>query len=68
LAAVVWEIGRMILAAFLIGNKYSAYGVVGSFIAVMLWIYYASTVVFLGAEYVQVICRRCDPKPNGEQT
>ena len=68
LAAVVWEIGRMILAAFLIGNKYSAYGVVGSFIAVLLWIYYAATVIFLGAEYVQVICRRCNPSAATDRT
>lgn len=60
LAAVTWEIGRQVLASFVIGNKYSsAYGLVGAFIAIMLWIYYASTVIFIGAEYVQVICRRC---------
>jgi membrane protein len=59
LAAVIWEMGRQFLAAFLIGNKYaSAYGVVGSFIGVMLWIYYASAVLFLGAEFVQVLGKR----------
>lgn len=60
-AAVVWEIGRVILANVLVGTRYSsAYGVVGSFIAVMLWVYYANTVLFLGAEYIQTICRRCN--------
>jgi membrane protein len=55
LAAVVWEAGRVVLAALLIGNKYVAYGLIGSFIALMLWIYYASTVLFLAAEYVRVV-------------
>ncbi len=56
LAAVTWEIGRQVLAQFLIGTKYTtAYGVVGSFIAVMLWCYYAVAVLLLGAEYLRVV-------------
>jgi membrane protein len=55
LAALAWEIGRALLASFVIGQKYSnAYGVVGAFIAILLWCYYAVAVIFLGAEYVQV--------------
>ncbi|CAK9081100.1 Large-conductance mechanosensitive channel [Durusdinium trenchii] len=56
LASITWEIGRQILAALVIGNKYNAYGVVGAFIAIMLWVYYAMAVIFFCAEYVQVIC------------
>lgn len=55
LTAVTWEIGRLVLASLVISDKYDAYGVVGSFIAVMLWMYFASMVIFLGAEYIQVI-------------
>lgn len=56
-AAAIWEIGRQILAEVLIGTKYtSAYGVVGSFIGLMLWCYYAVAVLLLGAEYIQVLC------------
>lgn len=55
-AAAIWEIGRQILAEVLIGTKYTnAYGVVGSFIGLMLWCYYAVAVLLLGAEYIQVI-------------
>jgi membrane protein len=54
LAAVAWEVGRLLLASIVIGQKYSsAYGVVGAFIAILLWCYYAVAVVFFGAEYVQ---------------
>ena len=60
-ASIVWEIGRFLLTHFLIGTRYSsAYGVIGSFIAVMLWVYYAVTVLFLGAEYIQCVCRNQD--------
>lgn len=63
LAAGLWEIGRLLLAAFVVGDKYDAYGVVGSFIAVMLWIYVASSIIFLSAEYIQVICEECNAEP-----
>jgi membrane protein len=54
LVAIAWEIGRQALAAFLIGTKYSsAYGIVGTFLGVLVWCYYACTILFLGAEYVQ---------------
>ncbi|MCA9262161.1 MAG: YihY/virulence factor BrkB family protein, partial [Planctomycetales bacterium] len=56
LAALTWEMGRQALASFVIGQRYSnAYGVVGAFIAVMLWAYYGAYVVLLGAEFVQTI-------------
>ncbi len=59
-AAGIWEIGRQILASVVIGQHYtSAYGIIGSMLAIMLWIYYASAVVFVGAEYVEVLRERC---------
>lgn len=54
-AAILWEAARQLLASLLLGGKYSAYRVVGSLIGLMLWIYVASSVLFLGAEYVRVI-------------
>jgi membrane protein len=55
-AALIWEIGRQLLATFVIGDRYSsAYGVIGAFIAIMLWAYYAATVLFFGAEFVHTI-------------
>ena len=56
LAACIWELGRVILGVFLIGMRYSsAYGAVGSFIAILLWCYYGISILFFGAEYVQVL-------------
>ena len=54
LGAVLWELGRWVLATFLVGGRYSsAYDVIGSFIAVLLWVYYAAAVIFFAAEFVQ---------------
>ncbi|MGD9644683.1 MAG: YihY/virulence factor BrkB family protein [Pirellulales bacterium] len=55
LAALIWEVGQQVLAHFVIADRYSAYGVVGAFIALMLWMYYASAVVLLGGEFVRAI-------------
>ena len=55
-AALMWEAGRQALSAYVLHLNYpSAYGIIGSFIAVMLWAYYAALVVLFGAEYVRVI-------------
>ena len=55
-ASLLWEAGRQALAAYLLRLNYpNAYGVVGSFLAVMLWAYYASLVILFAAEYVRII-------------
>lgn len=53
--AVVWESGRQLLAYVIVRGNYTAYGVVGSFIAMMLWVYYASALLYLGAQFVEVL-------------
>ncbi len=56
LAAIVWEVGRQLLGAVLIGVKYTAaYGAIGSFIALLLWCYWGVSIIFFGAEYAQVL-------------
>ena len=58
LAAILWEATRQLLAWLLIGRRYTAYGVVGSLLALMLWVYVASNVIILGAEYARVVGQR----------
>jgi membrane protein len=55
LVAVTWQIGQYFLALFVIGEKYTAYGVIGSLIALMIWFYYAAAAVFLGGELVRAL-------------
>lgn len=55
-ASLMWEAGRQALTAYFLHLNYpSAYGIIGSFIAVMLWAFYASLVLLFGAEYVRVL-------------
>lgn len=60
LASVLWEISRQALTFMLMGNKFTAYGVVGSLLAVMLWVYIAAIIFFFAAEYVRVMCEGDD--------
>jgi membrane protein len=53
--ALIWQLGSQVVARFIVGGNYSAYGVVGSFIAMMLWVYCASILLLLGAQMVQVL-------------
>jgi membrane protein len=55
MAAIVWAIGRSLLLYLVVGKQESAYGVLGAIMGVMLWFYYASAVVFLGAEFVRAL-------------
>ncbi|MCC6493399.1 MAG: YihY/virulence factor BrkB family protein [Pirellulales bacterium] len=56
LTSVLWEVGRQVLAAYVVGDKLpTAYGVIGSFMAIMLWTYYAMIIVLFGATYSRVL-------------
>lgn len=57
IAAVFWEFGREVLARVIIGDRYSAYGIVGSFLVVLLWIYYNAIVLFSGALWLKLRSR-----------
>jgi len=52
-AAVLWECGGWILGALSFGSNFSAYGLIGSFLVVLLWIYYSVMVFLLGALIVR---------------
>ena len=55
LVSFIWLVGQRLLVRFLIGTSYSAYGIVGSFIAVMIFVYYISAIIFLGAEFIEAL-------------
>ncbi len=67
IVAVVWQFGSQILSRFILGGNYSAYGVVGSFIAVMLWVYCASVLLYLGGQLVQVLGHPYEPPSAAEK-
>ena len=65
LASALWEAGRQILAAYVVGEKLpSAYGLIGSFMAIMLWTYYAMLVVLFGAAYTRAANEEGEKRPS----
>jgi len=69
LTALLWEIAKQVLSAYLRRNDYGhAYPVLGSALALLLWVYYAGLVFLLGAEVAASITRmmekgRAEPLP-----
>jgi membrane protein len=57
--ALLFTIGKQLLGIYLgkaaVG---SAYGAAGSLVALVVWVYYASQILFMGAEFTQVQARR----------
>lgn len=57
--AVLFAIGKQLLGLYLgkaaVG---SSYGAAGSIVALVVWVYYAAQILFVGAEFTQVQARR----------
>jgi membrane protein len=52
--AVLFKVGQYVLALyFTYGSTASAYGAAGSFVVVLLWVYYSCWILFYGAELIQ---------------
>ena len=60
--ALLFTVGKHLLALYL-GREstISPYGAAGSVIAILIWVYYASVILFFGAEFTQVYARRTGP-------
>jgi membrane protein len=59
LTAILFAIGKWALGFYLgSGAASSAYGAASSLITLLLWIYYSSQILLLGAEFTQVYTRR----------
>lgn len=59
MTSVLFTIGRFLLGWYLgRSGTASAYGAAGSFVLILLWIYYSAQIVLFGAEFTQVFARR----------
>lgn len=54
--AMLFTIGKTVLGLYL-ANAGSAYGVAGSLVVFLLWVYYSAQILFFGAEFTQVYSR-----------
>jgi membrane protein len=69
---IMFEVGNQLIGLYLAyGGATSAYGAAGSLIALLLWAYYSSLILFFGAELTQVWARmsgrRIEPAENAER-
>ncbi len=56
--AVLFKLGQYLLALyFKFGSATSLYGAAGSFVAVLLWVYYSGWILFFGAEFTSVYAK-----------
>jgi membrane protein len=67
--AGLFVVGKFLLAWYLGRESMtSTYGAAGAFVVVLMWIYYSSLILFLGAEFTQAYARRTgsaiEPKEN----
>jgi membrane protein len=68
LTAIIWEVAKRLLALYIdyTSRSFSAYGAIGTILVLMVWVYFSSQVLFLGAEFTEVYSRRHGsraPKP-----
>jgi membrane protein len=69
--AALFTVGRWLIGLYLgRGTVASAYGAAGSLAIVLVWVYYSSQVLLLGAEFTQVYTRRRGTvvEPQGKAT
>jgi membrane protein len=71
LSAVLFNVGKFALGMYLGRSSVtSAYGAAGSLVIILLWVYYASQTLFLGAEFTRVFAKRhgrpFQPAPGAE--
>jgi membrane protein len=59
LSAILFNVGKFALGLYLGRSSVaSAYGAAGSLVIILLWVYYSSQTLFLGAEFTRVYARR----------
>jgi membrane protein len=57
--SLLFVLGKIGLGVYLAwSNPTSAFGAAGSLALILLWIYYSAMILFLGAEFTQVLARR----------
>src|SRR3954471_24646923 len=58
LTSLLFTIGKFLLGLYLgRASTTSSYGAAGSVVLILLWVYYASIIIFLGAEFTQVYAK-----------
>jgi membrane protein len=53
--SLLFSVGKMLIGLYLARSSVaSVYGAAGSLVIILLWVYYSSQIILLGAEFTQV--------------
>ena len=62
--ALLFTVGKLVIAFYLGRSSFtSAYGAAGSVLVILVWVYYSSQILFLGAEFTHVYVNRYERPP-----
>lgn len=68
ITAVLFTLGKILIGLYLGQAEVgSTFGAAGSLAVLMIWIYYSSQILFLGAEFTQVFTKRSGVRPPPEE-
>lgn len=68
ITAILFTIGKTLIGIYLGQTEVSStFGAAGSLAVLMIWIYYSSQILFLGAEFTQVFAKRFDKRPQPDE-
>jgi membrane protein len=57
--ALLFSLGKLLVGLYIGRSSVaSSFGAAGSLVALVIWVYYSSQIIFLGAEFTQVYARR----------
>jgi membrane protein len=57
LTALLWSLLQFAIAYYIAFSQFGAYGAIGSILALVVWVYLSSQVLFLGGEFTTVYAR-----------
>jgi membrane protein len=64
LTALLFNAGKFAIGVYLGHSSFaSVYGVTGSLVVLLVWVYYSAQILFLGAHFTRVYAGRCGVKP-----
>jgi membrane protein len=59
ITSLLFSVGKFLIGLYLVTTTIaSSYGAAGSFLIVLLWVYYSAQVFFLGAEFTKIYTQR----------
>ena len=68
ITAVLFTVGKQLIGLYLGRSDISnTFGAAGSLALIMIWVYYSSQILFLGAEFTQVFAKRYGKQPRPDE-